>query len=254
MILNDNERLDDVNESIRLIQKTDGLTFGTDALLLAAYVSGDSGVGCELGGGTGIISLLLLAREKLTATTCVEIQKEYADLIKRNADLNGFSSNAEVVSCDIRNYNPGITFDTVYSNPPYMKATSGKRNITDAKNVARHEVFGDINDFCSCAKRLTRFGGSFYAVYRPDRLADLLHSMKQCLLEPKRITFVHANTTAVSSIVLVEARRGGGVGALLTKPLFIYADKENKTYSEDMKYILENGSFPKDYYIINKRG
>ena len=252
MILNDNERLDEVNESIRLIQRTDGLTFGTDALLLASYIDGASGAGCELGGGTGIISLLLLARKKLKSAACVEIQEEYASLIKRNAELNGLSDKLEVICSDIRAYSPGVTFDTVYSNPPYMKATSGKRNITDAKNIARHEIFGDIMDFCESAKKLTRFGGSFYAVYRPDRLTDLLFSLKSCQLEPKRITFVHANEATQSSIVLVEARRGGGVGSLLTKPLFIYEDKENKAYSANMKYILENGSFPNEYYINNR--
>ena len=252
MILNNNERLDEVNESIRLIQRTDGLTFGTDALLLASYAGSDGGAGCELGGGTGIISLLLLSRKKLKSAACVEIQPEYADLIKRNAELNELSERIEVVCSDVRDYSPGVTFDTVYTNPPYMKATSGKRNITDAKNVARHEIFGDIMDFCESAKRLTRYGGSFYVVYRPDRLADLLYSMKSCQLEPKRITFVHANELSQSSIVLVEARRGGGVGSLLTKPLFIYEDKENKTYSADMKYILENGSFPNEFYINNR--
>lgn len=252
MILNNNERLDEVNESIRLIQRTDGLTFGTDALLLASYVNNGSGTGCELGGGTGIISFLLLSRKKLTSATCVEIQEEYASLIKRNAELNELCDKVNVVCSDVRDYNPGVTFDTVYSNPPYMRANGGKRNITDAKNVARHEIFGDITDFCTSAKKLTRFGGSFYAVYRPDRLADLLYSMKSSQLEPKRITFVHANKGSPSSIVLVEARRGGGVGSLLTKPLFIYEDKENRTYSSDMRYILENGSFPNEFYINNR--
>ena len=32
------ERLDKVNEQITLIQKKDGLTFGTDAYLLAAFI------------------------------------------------------------------------------------------------------------------------------------------------------------------------------------------------------------------------
>ena len=40
MTLYENERVDYVNDSLSLIQKTDGLTFGTDALLLAGYVSG----------------------------------------------------------------------------------------------------------------------------------------------------------------------------------------------------------------------
>ena len=34
----EDERLDEVNEKITLIQKKDGLTFGTDAFLLAAFI------------------------------------------------------------------------------------------------------------------------------------------------------------------------------------------------------------------------
>ena len=33
-----NERIDLVNDRLSLIQKTDGLTFGTDALLLAGFI------------------------------------------------------------------------------------------------------------------------------------------------------------------------------------------------------------------------
>ena len=32
------ERIDEVNEQLRLIQKKNGLTFGTDAYLLAAFI------------------------------------------------------------------------------------------------------------------------------------------------------------------------------------------------------------------------
>ena len=59
------ERLDEVNDDLKLIQSKDGLTFGTDAYLLAAYMSEmrvDTAV--ELGGGTGIISLLTATHER----------------------------------------------------------------------------------------------------------------------------------------------------------------------------------------------
>ena len=47
------ERLDVVNENITLIQKKSGLTFGTDALLLAAFVRGSgSGIAADFGAGT----------------------------------------------------------------------------------------------------------------------------------------------------------------------------------------------------------
>lgn len=59
------ERLDVVNENITLIQKKSGLTFGTDALLLAAFVRGSgSGIAADFGAGTGIVSFLTAARGK----------------------------------------------------------------------------------------------------------------------------------------------------------------------------------------------
>ena len=61
MELYENEKLLEANDSLRLIQKTDGLTFGTDALLLAGYITGSHTKAIELGGGTGIISMLLAA-------------------------------------------------------------------------------------------------------------------------------------------------------------------------------------------------
>lgn len=252
MILNENESLNEVNDSLKLIQKTDGLTFGTDALLLASYINTANATGCELGGGTGIISMLLLSRGKISFSECVEVQEEFAELIKRNAELNGLGA-LNSVCADVREFKPDRTFDVVFTNPPYMKADSGRSNTAAKKNAARHEIFGDISDFCEAGKRLTRFGGSFYVVYRPDRLTDLICAMRSSLLEPKRMTFVHADVLSIPSMVLIEARRGGGVGAKITKPLIIYKDTRHLEYTDEMKHILECGSFPDDFFN-KKRG
>lgn len=241
------ERIDYVNDSLKLIQKTDGLTFGTDALLLAGYICGKYKNALEIGGGTGIISMLLLSRAKAEKAIAVEVQEEFAELIERNAELNGLSDRLDAKLCDIRDFKANGDFDLIYTNPPYMKTDSGKANVMDKKNIARHEVFGDISDFTASAKRLLKFGGTFVAVYRPDRLVDLLAAMRSAKLEPKRITFVHADTESESSMVLVEGRSGGKSGVILTRPLIIYKDKKHSEYTEDMKYIMENGSFPDVY-------
>ena len=241
------ERIDYVNDSLKLIQKTDGLTFGTDALLLAGYISGKYKNALEIGGGTGIISMLLLCRDKAQRATAVEVQEEFSDLIKRNAELNGLTERLTSELCDIRNYKSCEDYDLIYTNPPYMKTDSGKANVMDKKNIARHEVFGDINDFTEAARRLLKFGGTFAVVYRPDRLVDLIAAMRKSRLEPKRITFVHADTESESSMVLIEGKSGGKSGNILTRPLIIYKDKNHSEYSEDMKYIMENGSFPEGF-------
>ncbi len=241
------ERCDYVNDSLKLIQKTDGLTFGTDALLLAGYVSGKYKSGVELGSGSGIISMLLLSRQKVMSVTALEVQSEYAELTERNAQLNGLSDRLRCVCADAREYSSKDSFEIAYTNPPYMKVSSGKSCALDSKNIARHEVKGDIRDFCLSAARLVKFGGTFVAVYRTDRLTDLISAMREAKIEPKRMTLVHADTDAMPSMALVEGRVGGRCGLTVTKPLFIYSDKSHASYSEDMNYILEYGSFPDKY-------
>ena len=127
-----------------------------------------------------------------------------------------------------------------------MKVNSGKRNEHDEKYIARHEVCGDIGDFCACASRLLKHGGKFYCVWRPDRLTDLLVAMRENRLEPKVITFVAATVESEPSMVLVRAIKGGASGNTVTRNLFLHDSKEDAAksiLSGDAKAIYENCSF-----------
>ncbi|MBR6513531.1 MAG: methyltransferase [Clostridia bacterium] len=239
MILHDDETLTRVNDNIELIQKKDGLTFGTDAYLLSAYMrEGKSSVAVDYGCGTGIISLLCAARGRFKKIYAVDVQAEFCDVAKRNCLYNRLDS-VEVIHSDVRELK--LEADVVFTNPPYMKVTSGKANESSAKNIARHEVCGDINDFMASACRVLRFGGFFYAVYRTDRLIDLLDAMRKNSIEPKRMTFVHATKEHQPSMVLVEGKRGGKAGLIITKPLFMEGT--------DIDYIYEKGEFPDEFCI-----
>lgn len=241
------ERIDEVNDKLKLIQKPEGLTFGTDALLLAGYINSKKGAGLELGAGSGIISMLLLTRGKLDSVSAVELQDEYAELIGRNAELNGLEERLIPVCADVREYNGRAAFDSVFSNPPYMTASSGKANEIFKKNIARHEVAGGIFDFARCAASSLKYGGTFYVVFRPDRLCDLISALRENKLEPKRMTLVHADTKSESSMVLIEAKLGGKCGMMMTPPLIVYGDNGHTEYTDDMNYIMENGSFPEKF-------
>ncbi len=250
-ILFEGERLDTVNENIRLIQKKDGLTFGTDAYLLAAFMrTAKNARAFELGGGTGIISLLCASKGKFKKIYIAEVQEDFALLCRRNSAINRLDSVIKTICADVRDLRAetlGGEFDIVFSNPPYMRMDSGKRNEHDEKFIARHEVCGDIEDFCAAASRILKFGGLFYCVYRPDRMTDLLAAMRKHKLEPKRMTFVCADEVTAPSMMLVEAKKGGKTGLNLTKPLFLHlcdGDKTgHRTESEDAKNIYKNCSF-----------
>lgn len=226
--LADDERIDDINENIRLIQKKKGLTFGTDAYMLAAFVRREAGArGGELGSGTGVVSLLCAAQDKLAKIYAIEIQSSLDELCGRNIALNSFGERIIRHHADIRQVKPadlGGPLDVVFSNPPYMRRGHGKSCTYDVKNIARHEEAGDIADFCAAAARLLRYGGRFYTVWRPDRLPDLIDALRRHRLEPKRMTFVCPDADTPPAIVLTEARLGGAPSLNLSAPLILYRD------------------------------
>lgn len=234
-----NERLDKINENLSLIQDKNGLTFGTDAYLLASFVKSKAGVGADFGSGTGVASLLCLSKEKFKIVYAVEVQEKFAKLTERNAKINDFENRVTVFSKDVREISPDDTngwIDTVISNPPYLKAEEGFANKTNEMNIARRELNGTIYDFCAAANRILRHGGLFYAVYRPDRTAELLHAMKENTLEPKRIVTVYPDTSSKPSLILVEGKKGASPSLVHSRPLFIYKDG-TRTYTDDMDKI-----------------
>ena len=241
--MNKDERINNINENLKLIEKVNGLTFGTDAYLLAASLPKRSKLrGVELGLGSGVVSLLAISKEKCRHMYGIEVQNEFAELSHRNAELNGFDEKLTVINKNVTDCTPADTegeVDFVFSNPPYMKTSSGKANESIEKNIARHEVCGDIDDFCACAKRLLKHGGNFYTVYRPNRLPDLIFALKKNNLEPKKLTFIYPNSTTPPCLLLVCAKLGGKSGASIGEPIFIYKDGTQE-YTDRYKKIYEN--------------
>ena len=239
----ENERINEINENLRLIEKKDSLTFGTDAYLLSAYLPKRQRlIGVELGCGSGVISLLALTKKKCQHVYGIEVQEDIASLAKRNADLNTLGESFSVISKDLRDVTISDVkneVDFVFSNPPYMRVDSGKANENDFKNISRHEVCGDIDDFCKCARLLLKHGGSFYVVYRPDRMIDLIDSMRNNGIEPKRLTFICANTNTPPSLLLIQGKKGAKGGLVIDKPIYIYKNGTTE-YTEEFSRIYES--------------
>ncbi|MBO4414312.1 MAG: methyltransferase [Clostridia bacterium] len=235
------ETVTEVNEGIRLLQDPSGLAFGTDALMLAAFIRKEpKRHALELGSGSGIISMLLAKRGKFRRITALEIQPYYADLTRRNAVANGLGDVIDAVCADIREWN-GCA-DTVFSNPPYMRATGGRPNSDEGKYAARHEVHGTVSELVGAVSGILRYGGRFCCVYRPDRLPELICAMKESGLAPKRMVFVHGNPRISPCLVLIEGKKGGGEGCRLLRPLFL--TDENGRTTADAEYIYSNGEWP----------
>ena len=247
----DDERLDVVNEQITIIQKKDGLTFGTDAFLLASFMNPQRrAFAVELGAGTGIISLLCATKNKFENITALEIQPDFYEITARNIELNSLADRINVKHCDVREVSAntlGKEADVVFSNPPYMSVDCGKRNESDRKYIARHEVCGNIGDFCAAASRILKHGGKFYCVWRPDRLSSLMSALKENKLEPKVMVFVHSDENAEPSMMLLSATKGGAEGLRILPPLLLNEpcidNNGTRKMTEKAKKIYDTMSF-----------
>ena len=245
------ESISEVGDKLKLIYAGHGLAWGTDAYLLAAAMRPVRRV-CELGCGTGIISLLAAAYGKAKEVVALEIREDMASLARRNVELNSLADSVSVITADIREVHEIQLcgrFDAILANPPYI-AHPGQAKLDDAAQDARHENHGGIADFCAAAAKLLKHGGSFYCVFRTERLPELFEAMRRVRIEPKRMTEVYPDTVSRPSAVIVEGKLGASPRLDVTPPIVLYLDEPRNTTrvrTATFEKIQNTCAFPKEW-------
>ena len=80
-----------INQDLSLIQSVKGLTFGTDAYLLSAFVKkAPRARAVDFGSGTGVIPMLCMANGKVAKYYAVEIQEKFAEIIEKNGKIKKY--------------------------------------------------------------------------------------------------------------------------------------------------------------------
>lgn len=161
---------------------------------------------CDLGAGSGALLLLLAGRESTLTLTGVEQNASAAQAAQTNLIQNGL--DGEILCCDLRsNPLPAGRFDLVISNPPYFAVGSGTSG-----GSARCEETCSLDELCVAAARLVKNGGRFALCHRPERLTDVLCTLREHGLEPKRLRLLSHSPAHPPFTVLVEAVRQGKPG------------------------------------------
>ena len=240
-ILKENERIDDLQiNNLKIIQNTDGFCFGIDSVLLSDFAkdikSGSTVI--DLGTGTGIIGLLVLAKTSAKNVVGIEVQTEVAEMALRSIKLNNLENKFKIINCDIKNVLENVKreeFDVVVTNPPYKKINTGGKNENEKKLISRHEILADVFDFIKTSKQVLKDKGILYMVHRPERLADIIYALRENKIEPKKIRFVYSKRDSKEAkLVLIKAVKNGGTFLQIDKPLYIYEDNGEYT-SEILK-------------------
>ena len=241
--INDWERVDDLHRNgYVIIQDPKRFCFGIDAVILSGFAEVKKGENVmDLCTGTGIIPILLEAKTEGSHFTGLEIQEESVEMARRSVRLNGLEDKVTIDFGDVKNTEAlyrASSFDVVTVNPPYMNEGGGLKNGYSPKTIARHEVLCSLEDVVGAAARLLVPQGRLYMVHRPHRLTDIMVTLRNHRLEPKRLRFVHSYADREPVMVLVEAVSNGKPMVKVMPPLIIY--KEDGEYTgEIMKIYYE---------------
>jgi tRNA1Val (adenine37-N6)-methyltransferase len=214
------------NGKLQIIQKKKGYRFSIDAVLLSQFIKIRKNERViDLGTGCGILPLVLSQTTKAHSFVGVEIQKGLAECAKKNVVLNHLEDRISILKEDFRKLKevfPSGSFDVVLSNPPYRKYRTGRINPSMEKAIARHEIKGTFEDLISIASYLLPTKGRCYLIFPALRTVDLLVSLRNGKLEPKRLQFVHPRSGEEAKFILTESIKTSGVELKLMAPLILH--------------------------------
>ena len=242
IILKENETLDDLQTNgYKIIQSSEHFKFSIDAVLLSHYTTFKStDIVLDMCSGTGIVALLVNAHNDVNRIDCIEIQEQLFDMCTRSVKYNNLTEKIYPFNMDLRNAvdNFGYEkYDAVLCNPPYLPLSAGYSSISEAKKIARFEVYGSLSDIINTSKKLLKNSGKLVMSYRSDRLADIIYLMRECNIQPKRCRFIHSKSNSKANLVLIEAVKNAKPSMIVEAPLIVY--DENNNYMEDIYKIYK---------------
>lgn len=249
-ILKEGERIDQLfSTDVKIIQNREVFSYSIDSVLLSRFPEIPSrGLIVDLCSGNGAVGLFASTRTKAPIIE-VEIQERLADMAVRSIHLNHLEDQVQMIHDDLKNllnHVPRTGVDLILCNPPYFKVSeTSKKNVSEYYLLARHEITTNLEEICDIARHALKSNGRLAMVHRPDRFLDIIDTMRQYNLAPKRIQFVYPKMGKDANMLLIEAIKDGSTDGLkILPPLFVH--KENGEYTDDIFEIYYGKNGKKD--------
>lgn len=186
----------------------------TDSMVLCHFVRLPKNARVlDLGSGCGTLGLLLCSRNEACTITGLEIDETAHQAALENIRRNHLELRMESICTDLRSvserFSPG-SFSVCVSNPPYFSGGPASQ----ATPIARREDTCSLRELMEAAAFALKFGGDFFLVHRPERLAELISAGAECSLELKRLGLVRHRQDGPVSLILLQFRKGAKPGLL----------------------------------------
>ncbi len=229
---------------LRLFQPLQGYRAATDPVLLAAAcpaVAGESVL--DLGCGVGAAALCLGLRVPKLRLSGLELQPDYADLARRNAERNGIG--LEVHEGDLARIPQDLRrdFDHVIANPPYYPSGGSPSPVSGRARAM--QVHTPLADWVGTASRRLRPGGWLTLICGADGLPEVLAALGTKLGSASVLPLAAREGRAALRVIL-QARKGGRAAFRLLAPLIIHKgpahDGDRESYTEAANAVLREGA------------
>ena len=184
----------------------------TDSMVLSHFVRLPKNANVlDLGSGCGTLGLLLCSRDSGCCVTGIELDDCAHAAAEENIRRNRLEHRMNSICTDLRTlpeiFAPG-SFSCCVSNPPYFSGGPASR----ATPLARREDTCTPEDLMRSAAWALKFGGDFFLVHKPERLAQLIATAGKYRLEAKQLCLVRHKPDAPVNLILLQLRKGAKPG------------------------------------------
>lgn len=177
----------------------------------------------DLGSGCGTLGLLLCSQDPGCHVTGIELDETVHLGALTNIHANGIAARMESICGDLRSVSGVFSrgcFDVCVSNPPYF--SGGPASLRTPS--ARREDHCTPKDLFAAADHCLKYGGDFYLVHKPERLAELIAAGAGFHLEAKRLCLLRHRQDAPVNLILLQMRKGGKPGLIIEEWFLHNAD------------------------------
>ena len=229
-------------KNLKIIQDNEMFNFSLDSVLLPNFVTINKKITSILDIGTGNAPIPLILSTKTEAKIIgVELQREIFKQAKQSVEINNLEDRIEIINSDIKEIYQDFeteSFDVITCNPPFFEVSENSNlNKNEYKTIARHEIHLNLDDILMIAKKLLKNNGVIALVHRPERLVQIIETMKKYNIEPKKIRFVYPKKNKAANILLIEGKKNGNSGLKIMPPL--YSHNDSGDYTEEIRKYFE---------------
>ena len=208
----------------------------TDSMLLAHFVRLPRNARVlDLGSGCGTLGMLLCARDPGCHVTGLELSETAHTAAEENISRNQLQSRLRSICTDLRDL-PGAfagSFQVCISNPPYFSGGPASK----AAPLARRDDCCSPEELFRTAGRALQYGGDFFLVHKPEKLAQLITCGAANQLEAKNLMLIRHKEGGPITLILLQLRKGGKPGLQLHEACLFDSRGEPTAYYRDVYHI-----------------